>query len=852
MPLLLTTTLCSAALCGTATASDVLYPTWFTPAWPELLERGQVSASADGNWVLVSRPSSIDVVYAGFPNMPYSFPVAYARLDFPRGKTTAGCLAPDGKSLYYSLQSKGVFSYDLATRTATKLPITIDAYNRLAISPDGSKLGLLRQGKDGTNTSTTFARIYDLKNKKDLASFDLHGAGEIAFAGNTKLLARGAAMTAYNLQGSELSHLDNAPDTYSLASDGSRAYFARRADGKFIVESYSLPGFARQWSTERPYDADPNASPRLWVSVHEESKLVLAGAVGGPDLVAMYTASQGAVKSYSTAPAAQPGVDRVFALPGLYQPRLLVGYNLTTTDPLKIPYWDTWMYDMNPVRLSRNLAFPGYRPSNLTAIAVPYQGLVSRAGSHAASLLFDFQSPPSYIPATDGGKYAISPDGVYYAYAANGKMRIYRRDTGALAAIRPVSAGTQVSSWTADGRLAFSSPNQVDVFDLNGAGLNPVCTIDRPEGSKPAVLSPDGTLIALVCGDSTKLYRTASGELAKDISSDGATAKSISFSDNGRFGLHEVSVDGTQVTARVRVFKTSTFKVIRTLQFDAVGKSPWGILSPNALFVAMCSTYAAPTDGTVARGSIRIYRVSDGTLARQWDDQYVPEEASSATIGLDSTFLAWDMGENSGLTVAEMPAFIRPRKGTIEVVGGYSFTIQTDFTTKTTSPSQITWSSPSKYLIVPPPTKIPAGINGAGGQIHTTGPVDQPVGATVVATYEGAETVYNVRIVPVRSMRILVSPQSVTGGTTIEGTVSLYGHAGPSGVTVKLKSANTSVATVEETSVFIPSGETKGSFTIHTAPVSKRTVVGITATVDKVGTAPGYTVTKNLEVTPAG
>jgi hypothetical protein len=92
---------------------------------------------------------------------------------------------------------------------------------------------------------------------------------------------------------------------------------------------------------------------------------------------------------------------------------------------------------------------------------------------------------------------------------------------------------------------------------------------------------------------------------------------------------------------------------------------------------------------------------------------------------------------------------------------------------------------------------------------------------------------------------IALSPTSVVGGNTSQGTATLTSAAGSGGVVVTLSSSNTSVATVPAT-VTVAAGSTSTPFAVTTAAVTQSTTVTIT------GNAGGVTRTATLTVTPPG
>lgn len=91
---------------------------------------------------------------------------------------------------------------------------------------------------------------------------------------------------------------------------------------------------------------------------------------------------------------------------------------------------------------------------------------------------------------------------------------------------------------------------------------------------------------------------------------------------------------------------------------------------------------------------------------------------------------------------------------------------------------------------------------------------------------------------------VSVSPTSVVGGTTAQGTITLTGGAPSGGAVVTLSSANTSVVSVPA-SVTVAAGASSATFGVNTSAVTANTGVTITATYG------GVSRTTTLTVTPA-
>jgi len=837
-----------AALLGLATATayagDTLSPLIPIPSCPDLLDAGQVSTSQDGYQLLISRPTSLD--YFGNSGR--------RRLTFATGSKAVGVLSPDGQAIYYSLaQMQKIARYDTATGTLRKFPVSVKLCTALAISPDGTKLAYVDEV--GGNPFKVRVRLFNLKTETSVTSFDVGAASaRIAFAGNSKLVIDdGTSLVVYDAKGALLNRMGSLPGNLTEAPDGSRLFNASLEDGKLVVTSYALPSLAKQWTTTQAYSAAAGSATTPWIMVDKQAgfKKVCAGVMGSTNLISSLSVNTGQVMISMLQPSPDStSIARAVPFDCHWGPRFMVALDFNTPAASAAPRWEIWTYDewIAPYDFSRRQLMAGYRPANLSSFqkpdgdSNPSVGLAWQGDQQAAYLGWNYGNEPVKIPTWDKGKYAVSPDGAYYAGRSNGKLRIYLAKSGAQVAAYPVGSGVSVSSWISTGRLALTFSGQVDIVDFDGTSLKYVRSFDRPEGSKPAVLSTDGQLMGLATPTSSKLYRVEDGSLAANIAPVTGAPLSISFADNGSFGIHEFASTNNEATVRFRVFKTKGFKEIRTIQFDETGDGRgWGRLSPNGLFVALSFFDNRPARGDVAHGTVRMYRVSDGSLVRQWDDQYVPQGDSSVAFMGSGTSLVWDMGDAGGLVEAMSPAFIRPPAEPLQVTGGKLFPLHIQWSgPRPEDENTVTWSTKSKYIELSP------GYNYPVFWFKAIPAVDQPIGATIVATYHGVQSSYPIQIMPVSSMDITMDPPLVDVGKTTAGTLKLHGPAGPAGVTVKLWSTNPAAADVSVSSIFIPAGQWEAKFTVNTVPTSKVESLRICALVDRVGKAPAYSTFKDL------
>jgi hypothetical protein len=133
----------------------------------------------------------------------------------------------------------------------------------------------------------------------------------------------------------------------------------------------------------------------------------------------------------------------------------------------------------------------------------------------------------------------------------------------------------------------------------------------------------------------------------------------------------------------------------------------------------------------------------------------------------------------------------------------------------------------------------------------TTSAVAASTTVTITASYNGTSRTAPLTVTPAGApppapalQGLLVSPDSVAGGSGSQGVVTLSGAAPAGGTTVSLSSANSGVASVP-TSVTVAEGSSNAVFAISTGAVAATTTVTISAS------ANGVTRTATLTVTTA-
>lgn len=127
----------------------------------------------------------------------------------------------------------------------------------------------------------------------------------------------------------------------------------------------------------------------------------------------------------------------------------------------------------------------------------------------------------------------------------------------------------------------------------------------------------------------------------------------------------------------------------------------------------------------------------------------------------------------------------------------------------------------------------------------TTLGVDQETKVSIYAINEGTYATTSVLLEPA-SLSAVVVPTVIKGGSTVTGTVSLSGKAGPKGTVIALTSSDPSVAKLQ-TSVTVSGGVSSATFTIGTTKVTGLKPVTISAK-----TADGASKQVEVSIVPSG
>lgn len=130
-------------------------------------------------------------------------------------------------------------------------------------------------------------------------------------------------------------------------------------------------------------------------------------------------------------------------------------------------------------------------------------------------------------------------------------------------------------------------------------------------------------------------------------------------------------------------------------------------------------------------------------------------------------------------------------------------------------------------LTIPPTIQIGAG-QFSGTVDVTTYPVTSAAFASIAGIFPNTTLAATIRIVPFTVQSLVLSQSTVSGSTTVTGTVTLNEAAPAGGIKVSLGSGSP-VATLPST-VLVPAGQTSATFTITSHPAVQTQSARITAT----------------------
>jgi len=211
------------------------------------------------------------------------------------------------------------------------------------------------------------------------------------------------------------------------------------------------------------------------------------------------------------------------------------------------------------------------------------------------------------------------------------------------------------------------------------------------------------------------------------------------------------------------------------------------------------------------------------------DDSYLEDQINAASGSYTATGTTTAaVGESSVVVgfksnIAPLgPLVLNPAA----VVGGAIST--GTVTLNSTTGGVVTLSSDTPAVATVPATVTVASGSSSVTFTVSTSAVTSASSATISATYAGAAQAAALQVTPGLSSMSL-TPTSIIGGSTVQGTVTLLGPAPATGAVINLSSDNTAAATVPA-SVTLAGGATSVTFTATTIAVSTTSTANISAT----------------------
>ena len=235
--------------------------------------------------------------------------------------------------------------------------------------------------------------------------------------------------------------------------------------------------------------------------------------------------------------------------------------------------------------------------------------------------------------------------------------------------------------------------------------------------------------------------------------------------------------------------------------------------SVNVPFAQSSATFTIPTTGVNAAQTANITATLGNTSATV-QVQVLP----LLSLSLDAVSVIGGAQVNGTVALAEAPS-------------GAGATIQLF------SSDMVTARVPTTVTVLP-------GQPNAVFQI-TTATVTGVRNVTISATYSGvtASVMLAVNPQPPAALGgISMSPDTIPGGQSTQGTITLTAPAGTAGLIVTLSSSFLAVAQVQPTVLTIPAGQSSAFFTVQTSRVAVAQTVTITATALNVSKSAVLTV----------
>jgi hypothetical protein len=300
-------------------------------------------------------------------------------------------------------------------------------------------------------------------------------------------------------------------------------------------------------------------------------------------------------------------------------------------------------------------------------------------------------------------------------------------------------------------------------------------------------------------------------------------------------GTFTISTSGVATTTVVTITATySGTNQTATLTVTPLLSSV--ALSPSSVLGGSSSTGTVTLAGPAPSGGAVVTLASNNAVATVPANVTVAAGATTGTFTISTsgvaittvvTITATYSGVNQTATLTVTPLLSSVALSPSSVFGGSSST--GTITLAGPAPAGgavVTLASNNAAATVPASVTVAAGATSGTFAVSTSGVATTTV-ATITATYSGVNQTAALTVTPLLSS-VALSPSSVFGGSSPQGTITLAGPAPAGGAVVTLASNNTAVATVPA-SITVAAGASSGTFTVSTVSVTATTAVTISA-----------------------
>jgi VCBS repeat-containing protein len=408
-------------------------------------------------------------------------------------------------------------------------------------------------------------------------------------------------------------------------------------------------------------------------------------------------------------------------------------------------------------------------------------------------------------------------------------------------------AGSDSFTYTANDGTANSNVATATITVTQAANLPPVAANDAYSTNvnttlnqaAPGVLANDtdpegGVLTAQLASTPSHgtLTLNANGSFVYTPTANYAGSDSFTYTAN----------DGTNSSNAA----TATITVLSTSALSSLSLNPTSVVGGSTSQGTVTLSGPAPSGGAVVSLS------DDSPAATVPASVTVPAGSTSATFTITTS----PVGSSTAVTISAVYGGVtktavltvnRPALSTLSlnptsVVGGS--TSQGRVTLTGPAPSGgavVSLSDNSSAASEPASVTVPGGSTSATFTI-TTSPVSSSTAVTISAVYNGVTKTAVLTVNRPALSTLTLSPTTVKGGATSQGTVRLSGPAPTGGIVVSL-SDNSQYAS-EPASVTVPANSTSATFTITTTRVNRSRSVTISAASGGVTKTAVLTVTR--------